>query len=246
MWVKPDEAETEYLRVREYLQAGRAAPTHGNGCRLSELGNRFLNGKQSMVDSSELSLRTFHDYHAGCAEIIEHFGRERLVKDCRPDDFEAFRVKPHKGRGPHAIGKMVTLTTMVVGFAYDNEMIEKPIRFGQQFARPSKKTMRPHRARKQETHGLRMFEAAEIWQLIAAAAPAVKARFYWLRMEGLETATWRTCRSLHSKATGCNFQESKPVSIVASRYGPKRFRHSQRRLRFVRHQKTRQTMAFAS
>ena len=47
---------------------------------------------------------------------------------------------------------------MVFGFAYDNEMIEKPIRFSQQFARPSKKTMRLHRARKQEKHRLRMFE----------------------------------------------------------------------------------------
>ena len=99
IWVNADEAGTKYLRVREYLQAGRVAPTPGNGCRLSELCNRFLNGKRNMVDSNELSLRTFHDYHAGCAEIIEHFGRERLVEDCRPDDFEAFRVKATKGRG---------------------------------------------------------------------------------------------------------------------------------------------------
>ena len=138
-----------------------------------------------MVDSRELSIRTFHDYHAGCAEIIEHFGRERLVDDCRPEDFESFRVKACKGRGPHAIGRMVTLTRMVFGFAYDNEMIEKPIRFGQQFARPSKKTMRLHRARKQEKHGLRMFEAAEIHQLLDVASPALKAMILLAANSGL-------------------------------------------------------------
>jgi integrase len=175
VWAKPDEAEAEYLRVREYLQAGRKPPTPGNGCRLKDLSNRFLNAKRAMVDSQELSIRTFNDYHAGCAEILEHFGKERLIDDCGPEDFEAFRVKASKGRGLHAIGRMVTLTRMLFGFAYDNELIEKPIRFGQQFARPSKKSMRIHRARKQEKHGLRMFEAAEITKLIAAASPAVKA-----------------------------------------------------------------------
>jgi hypothetical protein len=139
VWGKTDEAETEYLRVREYLQAGRKPPTPGNGCRLSDLCNRFLNAKRAMVDSQELSIRTFHDYHAGCAEIVEHFGKERLIDDCGPEDFEEFRVKACKGRGPYAIAKIVTVTRMVFSFAYDNEMIERPIRFGQQFCRPSKR-----------------------------------------------------------------------------------------------------------
>lgn len=176
VWGKTDEAETEYLRIREYLQAGRLPPaTTVDGIRMNDLCNRFLNAKRSMVDSQELSIRSFHDYHAACAEIIEHFGKERLVDDCRPDDFEEFRVKACKGRGPYAIAKIVTVTRMVFSFAYDNEMIEKPIRFGQQFAKPSKKTMRLHRARNQKKHGLRMFEAAEISQLIEAASPALKA-----------------------------------------------------------------------
>ena len=176
VWGSPDASEAEYLRVREYLQAGRLPPaTTATGIRMNDLCNRFLNGKRSMVDSQELSIRSFHDYHAACAEIVDHFGRERLVDDCKPEDFEGFRVNACKGRGPYAIGKIVTVTRMVFGFAYNNEMIEKPIRFGQQFARPSKKTMRLHRARNQKKHGLRMFEAAEIHQLLSEASPALKA-----------------------------------------------------------------------
>jgi integrase len=176
VWSSPDAAEAEYLRVREYLQAGRLPPTTtATGVLLKDLCNRFVNAKRAMVDSHELSIRTFHDYHAGCVEILTHFGKERLVNDCRPEDFEAFRVKASKGRGPHAIGRIVTLTRMLFGFAYDNELIDKPIRFGQQFARPSKKTMRIHRAKKQGKHGLRMFEAAEIRTLMELASPALKA-----------------------------------------------------------------------
>lgn len=175
VWSKPDEAEAEYLRVREYLQAGRRPPTTAVGIRLNDLANRFLNAKRALRDTGELSPRTFVDYHAACGEILTHFGSERLVEDCGPDDFESFRVKASKGRGLHSIAKTVTTTKMLFSFAYANELVEKPIRFGQQFARPSLKSMRIHRARKQDRDGLRMFEAAEIQQLLAAASPQLKA-----------------------------------------------------------------------
>jgi hypothetical protein len=45
---------------------------------MNDLCNRFLNAKRSMVDSQELTIRSFHDYRAASAEIIEHFGKERL------------------------------------------------------------------------------------------------------------------------------------------------------------------------
>ena len=175
VWADPAAAEADYLRVREYLQAGRRPPTTETGISLSELCNRFLNTKRSMVDSHELSGRTFVDYHAACGDILEHFGKARLVEDCRPEDFEAFRAAASKGRGLHSIAKLVTTTKMLFGFAYANELLEKPVRFGQQFARPTKKSFRLHRARKQEKHGLRMFQADEIRSLIDAASPQVKA-----------------------------------------------------------------------
>lgn len=78
-------------------------------------------------------------------------------------------------RGLHHIAKRVTQVKMVFSFAYANELIDKPIRFGQQFNQPSLKSMRIHRARKQEKHGLRILEAAEIRQLIEVASPQLKA-----------------------------------------------------------------------
>ena len=64
---------------------------------------------------------------------------------------------------------------MLFGFAYDSELIEKPIRFGQQFNKPTKKSMRLDRAKKQEKHGLKMFQAEEIRQLADGASVQVKA-----------------------------------------------------------------------
>ena len=142
---------------------------------MSELADELLNAKRVCTESGELSPRSLRDYHAGCAQIVEHFGKERLVSDCRPENFTAYRQKISKTRGLHSIGWAVTLTRMLFGFAYDSELIEKPIRFGQQFNKPTKKSMRLDRAKKQEKHGLKMFQAEEIRQLADGASVQVKA-----------------------------------------------------------------------
>ncbi len=52
VWADP-EAAAEYLRVREYLQAGRLPPaTTAPGIRMNNLRNRFLNAKRCMVDGN--------------------------------------------------------------------------------------------------------------------------------------------------------------------------------------------------
>ena len=176
VWSNPEAAENEYLRQKEYLQAGRLPPAkEQTGVTMNRLCNDFLNAKRALRDTGELSGRTFVDYHAACDEILKHFGSQRLVEDCGPDDFQSYRAKIGKGHGLHFIAKRVTLVKMLFGFGYANEMIDKPIRFGQQFNRPSLKSMRIHRARKQKDHGLRMLEAAEIRCLLESAKPQLKA-----------------------------------------------------------------------
>ena len=176
VWANPEAAEQEYLRQKEYLQAGRLPPAKtATGVTMTDLCNKFLNAKRALRDTGELSGRTFNDYHAACAEILDHFGSQRLVSDCGPDDFEKYRSKLGKSLGLHGIAKRVTQTKMLFTFAYASELIEKPIRFGQQFNRPSLKSMRIDRARKQKDHGLRMLEATEIRTLLASAKPQLRA-----------------------------------------------------------------------
>lgn len=174
-WSDPAVAEAKYLQDRDYLQAGVKPPQVSGGCRVRDLVNRFLTVKESMKDSGELAQRSFRDYFKACERIIEHFGRERLVEDVRVADFDEYRVKVAKGRGLHAIGTQVTLCRMVFNFAYENELIEKPVRFGQNFKRPTKKSMRIDRSKKQQAHGLKMFEADECRKLIESATRPMKA-----------------------------------------------------------------------
>jgi integrase len=56
-------------------------------------------------------------------------------------------------------------------YAYDSSFIDRPVRYGQTFKRPNKKTLRMVRNEK----GLRMFEADELRRLIAEAAMPLRA-----------------------------------------------------------------------
>src|SRR5207302_315908 len=97
--------------------------------------------------------------------IVAHFGKGRLAADAGPDDFAALRAKMAKWWGPVALGNAIQRVRSVFKFGSDNGMIDRPVIYGQRFKRPSNKTLRLNRAAK----GPRMFEAAELRAMIAAA-----------------------------------------------------------------------------
>ena len=59
----------------------------------------------------------------------------------------------------------------VFKFGYDSGLIDRPVRFGPTFKKPTRKVMRQHRAK----NGLRMFEASELRAILAAASQPMKA-----------------------------------------------------------------------
>jgi hypothetical protein len=89
VWANPEAAEQEYLRQKEYLQAGRLPPAKtATGVTMADLCNKFLNAKRALRDTGELSGRTFNDYHAACAEFWITSARNDWCEDCGPDDFQ--------------------------------------------------------------------------------------------------------------------------------------------------------------
>jgi len=175
-WNAPETAEKKYLDAREYLQAGRRAPSpESDGCRLRELCNRFLTSKQSLLDSGEISSLTFYDYRRSCELMIDHFGKDAAIEDLTTGDFEAYRNSLATSRGIVTLGNEINRARIVFKYAYDAALIDRPLRFGQTFRRPSKKSLRIHRQRQQQQHGKRMFEAKELRTIIEAATQPMRA-----------------------------------------------------------------------
>lgn len=165
----------KYLDTRDAIQAGRTPETYNpEGCSLREAVNSFLTAKQNRVDSGELSPLTFADYYKTCQRVLDHFGKERSVSTLGPQDFERFRAQLSKTLGPTSVGDFVRRSRVLFKYTYDAQLIDKPLRYGQSFSEPSKRTIRKARQEQQQEHGLRMYEAKELRKLLKSASQPLR------------------------------------------------------------------------
>lgn len=160
-----------WLDQKDDLLAGRTPRVKGDGLDVRGLVNAFLTSKENLVKSGELTARTFADYHSTCERIVTAFGKYRLVTDLASDDFEALRASLGKTWGPVAVGNEINRVRVVFKYAYDSGLIDRPVRYGPGFKRPSKKTLRLDRHAK----GERFLEAAQLRKVIDAAPVPLKA-----------------------------------------------------------------------
>jgi len=173
-WDDPQSALQKWIEQRDDLLAGRTPRVTSDGLTIRDVCNRYLTAKRHLLDTEELTARSFQDYYTTCERTISAFGRNRVIDDLVADDFRALRVTLSKTRGPVALGNEIQRVRMVFKFAYDEGLIDKPIRYGQAFDKPSKKILRQHRQKKQAENGKRMFEAKELCTIIDAASQPLK------------------------------------------------------------------------
>ena len=129
-WEDPERALQKYLDQRDDLHAGRTPRVKGDGFTVRDLVNRFLTSKQRQLEIGEITNRTFQDYHATCARLVDAFGRTRLVVDLAADDFEHLRFEIAKSRGPVALGNEVNRARVVFKYAFDMGLVDRPVRYG--------------------------------------------------------------------------------------------------------------------
>jgi integrase len=170
-----EEAKDDLLAGRIYRPAVEGA------FDIDACTNLFLGWKESLVATGELSHAMWRDYKRVCERIIAVFGRHRAVADLRPEDFERLRAAVAKrpgtsgGYGPVALSKFVTCVKSVFKYASDERHVDWPLSFGKAFSRPPKKLLRKLRNERDR----KMFEAAEIWAMLAKADGALRPMI-WL------------------------------------------------------------------
>jgi integrase len=171
-WDDPDAALDKYNAVKDDLHAGRKPrEVAGGALTVKGLANAFLNHKQALVDAGELSVHTWADYKKACDLLVSALRKGRLVADVGVDDFAALRKKMSKRWGFHRVDKTIQCVRCVFKHAFDAGLIDRPVRYGPGFDRPSKKTMRLHRA----AQGAKLFTADELRKMIDGAGVQLKA-----------------------------------------------------------------------
>jgi integrase len=169
-WADSQAALDKWLDQKDDLLAGRT-PESGDGLTVRDLVNRFLTSKKRLVESQELNERTWHDYDVVCRRVISVFGLERLVENVKPSDFERLRADFAKTHGPVALGNDITRTRVLFNYAYKHALIDRPVRYGDSFRKPSRTVLRKARQKK----GPRMFAATELRRIIKASSTQMRA-----------------------------------------------------------------------
>jgi integrase len=170
-WSDPDGALAKYLDQKDTLHAGRLPRPDTAGLTVKDACNAFLNAKQALVDSGELSLRTWAGYKGACDFMINHLGKARLMADLSPQDFADLRNRLTKRYGPHGLGTAIQSIRCICKYALDSGLADRPVCYGPGFKRPSKKTLRLHRA----AQGPKMFSPSDVRRLLDAAGVQLRA-----------------------------------------------------------------------
>lgn len=171
-WDDPDAALNRWLAEKDYLLAGRVPPAEAaDRNTVRDLVNRFMDAKDARLKNGELSIHTWRDYDRVCDELVKEFGAGLALGDLQPKHFERLRGAWAERWGHVRLGNHINMVRVVFNFGYENGLLEQPMRFGSEFQRPSKKTLRIERAQK----GRRMFDRGELRQLIKGATQPLKS-----------------------------------------------------------------------
>ncbi len=168
---KGQRALAKWLDEKDALLAGREprAATPETPA-VKDVCNAFLSHKKDLLAAGELTERTFAEYHATCARLVKAFGRIRPVDDLTAEDFRRYRAQIARHWGPVRLATEVQRVRSVFKYGFESGLLDKPIRSGPDFKKPSAKVLRKNRA----DAGPRMFEREELLALLAAAGSNLK------------------------------------------------------------------------
>ena len=172
---KGERAIQKWLDDKDDLLAGRRPRPKGEdaaaGPTVKLICDAFLTDKKHKRENGEIQPRTFDELFATCVRIGAAFGKGRLVTDLRSDDFRALRKELAKTCGPVRLGNEIQRIRSVFLFAYNDGLIDNPVRFGEGFNKPSAKVLRIERAKK----GRRDLQPEQIRAIIDKAGISLKA-----------------------------------------------------------------------
>jgi integrase len=102
---------------------------------------------------------------------VRVFGKTRAVEHLDTQDFAELRRDISKSRNPESLGNEINRVRGVFKFANENGLIDKPVRYGSDFKRPSRRVLRKVRNAREQ----KFFEAEEIRLMLGSANVQLKA-----------------------------------------------------------------------
>ncbi|MGC9454947.1 MAG: tyrosine-type recombinase/integrase [Phycisphaerae bacterium] len=179
-WDDPQAALDRYLRVAEDLHAGQQpskSKLSGDEPRVKHICNEYLTYQAGKAERNDIRARTFAEYRNVIESFAAFVGPTRAISALTPNDFQQFRNKiaqkgltgKGKGLGVHALSRNITMLRSMFRYAYDMDLIDRPVKFGRAFEKPSLSQRRRNRQLAEQENGKRLFTPAQIRTLLEAA-----------------------------------------------------------------------------
>lgn len=164
----------------DYLRQGKTPPPRDQtALTVEDLVNSMLEHREAKVQSGEMSQRTWDDYKRTGTTLVESLGRHTTVESLTANDFAKLRAKLAKRLKLVALGNEIGRCRVFFNFAYKNDLIDRPVKMGLGFDKPSRKSLK----REKQTRAAKVFTVEELRTLYHAADPQMKA-FILLGLNG--------------------------------------------------------------
>ena len=186
VWEDPQIALNSYLRIAEDLHAGRqpsASSLSSDDLTVKNVCNQYLTAQLEKAETNQIQPGTFEK----CRKVVESFaktvGSTRAVSDITPGDFQQFRNRllrkgptgKGKGLGVYALSRSITIVRSMFKYAYDMDIIDRPIKYGSGFDKPSFSQKRKSRQAEELKNGKRLFEPVEILAMLDTVKAPLRA-----------------------------------------------------------------------
>jgi integrase len=174
------EAYARYQHEMPYLVAGKTPPPKDTtSLTVGDLVNSMLEAKDAAVQNGELSPRSWADYKRVGKIVVAQLGRYTTVESLTPSDFAALRAYLAKSRTMVALWSEIGRISVFFRWAEKQGLIDRPVRMGNSFKKPSKKSLRLERQAKPK----KLFTIDELRSIFQAANPTMRA-FMLLALNG--------------------------------------------------------------
>ncbi len=170
-----EDALALYNAQSKDLHAGREPLPYrivnNDDLELRDLCNEFLKSKQRKLNAGEITISTYDGHRLTTDLLIRFFGRKQKINDLNAHDFAELRAVMAKRWGPVRLSNEITHVKSVFKYGYECGIIEKAMRYGPEFVKPSAAIIRKQRAK----NGEQMLEADELRKLIDVAPVPLKS-----------------------------------------------------------------------
>jgi integrase len=204
--------EDYQYKIPWLIQGKTPPPKNPEAVTVDYLVNKFLEHREALVHSGELSKQTWLDYKAVGAELINQLGRYTDIEQLTPADFAKLRKHYGSGKSLVTLKNSITRAMVFFNFAHKQRLIKHPVDTGESFKKPKKVALK----REKLENGCKSFTIDELRLIYHAANKQMKCFILLGLNGGLGNADIGQMESKHINGDWIDFP--RPKTLVDRRF----------------------------